>query len=182
MLHKDYEFALNNMNNRESKLWLALTGLILIVVILAVQLSRQSTKVVLIPPSHQGAFVIDRNFPKEYLEAITEHLASMLLNVSMSTIDEKYNRVLRFVDPEQLITIKRRLNNDIVFSKKQSLHQYFKISQLRHEGMSVFATGVLYREVLDRNLEPEEVCFEFSYSHGLHGELKLKDFKKCEKN
>ena len=174
-----FKNTMHSLIKQRSALLIIATGLLISNILLSIKLLSQNTRIIITPPSIEKSFWVDSiNVSPEYLEQMSTFIAHQILDVTPSSAKMQREIVLGYVSPEFHNVLKKRLEKEEEFLRKEQVSTSFKPTNMTvdAEKLEVELIGEMNHYVASARIkhEVETYILQFAYEGQ---RLHLKSFK-----
>jgi conjugal transfer pilus assembly protein TraE len=175
----NFKTTIHSLLKQRSALLIISMGLLVSNIILSIKLLSENTRVIITPPEIQKSFWVDQGtVSPEYLEQMSTFIAHQILDVSPASAQRQREIVLGYVAPEFHNALKKRLEKEEAFLRKEQVSTSFKPTQITvdAEKLEVELIGEMNHYVASARIshEAETYLLKFLYKGQ---RLHLKSFK-----
>ena len=145
----------------------SLLSVVFILTALCINLSHRQMAVLVPMNMNAPLFVSNNSVSSQYLTESALSFMNLRLNFDPDTIDNNHALILRSVAPSDYSDIKKSLDIEADFVKKQSISSSFYINgiSVNKEMLSVLIDGTLARSVGDKKLSLVKTKFQINFKN-----------------
>lgn len=154
-------------------------GLLLSNLCLVIKLLKDDTRTIVVPPTINKSFWVESDFvAPEYLEEMSLFLTHLILDISPGSAKRQRDVALRYVTPKFYNVLKKRLEREEEFLRKEQISLSFKPTQILVDSkkMQVEITGVMNHYVASERIKNMEETYYLTFVYK-GSKLHLDSFK-----
>ena len=170
---------LENLIKQRSALMVISVGLLLSNLLLVIKIMSDSTRIIITPPEIQKSFWVEKgSVSPEYLEQMSLFIAHLVLDVSPGSAKRQRDVALGYVSPKFYNALKKRLEDEEAFLKKEQVSLSFKPTHITVDAKELEVTllGEMNHYVASERIKNSQESYKLHFDYR-GSKLHLTSFK-----